>query len=378
MKSTIFLTTTLLLSSTLSISASDHITTQIQCNRPTYTQDGFNIPFKSMVIFGDSFSDVGNIYNVSNNTQPSPLISWDGRYSDGRVWVEYLTQFFDLQQQLTPSTSGGTNYGWGGATTNNNYIDAFSTYLDDNVPSVNEQITQYLDDQQHKQRLEADNYEEDDDQPLHVLFSGYNDYWWYVNRNYTTSDGQDLNFTNVFTTVANQVVHNLQTLYDESDARIFLVANVGNMSTWAEASLQPQEVLDAYNVLVEGHNDVLASLLTEFEQTHPDAIVYSFDVFNSFECLNEEKDYLGILNVTSPCHPNTETDCGDIYSYKFWDYYHPTTHAHHLWSTSALQRIYDKQQEMLGTKKENSSTRYSAEVREQTQYYSRTSLRGRQ
>jgi len=337
-----------------------------ECHRPTYTQDDFNIPFKSMVIFGDSFSDVGNIYNVSNNTQPSPLISWNGRYSDGRVWVEYIQQFFHLQQQLTPSTNGGTNYGWGGATTNNNYIDAFSTYLDDNVPSVNEQITQYLNDQQQQQLLLANNDDSSsstEDDALHVLFSGYNDYWWYVNRNYTTSDGQDLNFTNVYTTVANQVVQNLQTLYDEADARIFLVANVGNMSTWAEASLQPQEVLDAYNVLVEGHNDVLASLLLEFEQSNPDAIVYNFDVFNSFECLNQEKDYLGILNVTSPCHPDVDINCGDIYSYKFWDYYHPTTHAHHLWSVSALQGIYDKQEEML-------------RMREQTQY-SRTSLRGR-
>jgi len=324
-----------------------------------------------MVIFGDSFSDVGNIYNVSNGTQPSPLISWDGRYSDGRVWAEYVQQFFNLQQQLTPSTSGGTNYGWGGATTNNNYLDAFSTYLDDDVPSVNEQITQYLNDQQDIQRLEADNDKssstaapkEDNDQPLHVLFSGYNDYWWYVNRNYTTSDGQDLNFTNVYTTVANQVVENIQTLYDEADARTFLVANVGNMSTWAEASLQPQEVLDAYNVLVEGHNKVLASLLLEFKQSHPNAIVYSFDIFNSFECLNDQQDYLGILNVTAPCHPDVTTDCGDIYSYKFWDYYHPTTHAHHLWSISAIQGIYDKQMEML-------------RMREQTQY-SRTSLRGR-
>jgi len=338
-----------------------------------------------MVIFGDSFSDVGNIYNVSNNTQPSPLISWDGRYSDGRVWVEYIQQFFNLPQELTPSTSGGTNYGWGGATTNNNYIDAFSTYLDDNVPSVNEQITQYLDDQQKQLLLAADDdhyYSSSTaEEALYVLFSGYNDYWWYVNRNYTTSEGQDLNFTNVYTTVANQVVQNLQTLYDEADARIFLVANVGNMNTWAEASLQPQEVLDAYNVLVKGHNSVLASLLLEFEQQHPDAIVYNFDVYNSFECLNQEKDYLGILNVTAPCHPEVTTDCGDIYSYKFWDYYHPTTHAHHLWSISAIQSIYDKQQEMERIKKEKEtpSTRfYQQQIDAGQTQYSRTSLRGRQ
>ena len=122
---------------------------------------------------------------------------------------------------------------------------------------------------------------------------------------------------------------------------------------------------------MEGHNKVLASLLLEFEQSHLDAVVYNFDVFNSFECLNEEKDYLGVLNVTAPCHPDEDIDCGDIYSYKFWDYYHPTTHAHHLWSSSAIQSIYDKEMERT------TSSRFPAESRERTQY-SRTSLRGRQ
>ena len=51
-----------------------------------------------------------------------------------------------------------------------------------------------------------------------------------------------------------------------------------------------------------------------------------------------------IQNVTSPCHPDDDTDCGDIYSYKFWDWYHPTTHGHHVWSIEALQSIWEKEE----------------------------------
>ena len=156
----------------------------LACGRHTYPKK-FASPFVDMAVFGDSFSDVGNIHNVSNGTQPGAS-SYNGRYSDGKVWEEYLLQFFDLPA-LTPSTEGGLNYAFGGATANNSYIDAFSTYLNDNVPSVKDQVTEYIDNQKGSLSSER----------LHVIYAGYNDIWWYVFRNYTTSDGQDLNFTNV-------------------------------------------------------------------------------------------------------------------------------------------------------------------------------------
>ena len=310
------------------------ITALQECGRPTYNSE-FTVPFNSMAVFGDSFSDVGNIYDASNGSDPG-VWSWDGRYSDGRVWYEYFAQFFGLSA-LLPSTRGGMNYAWGGATTNYAYIGAFSSYLNGSVPSVEQQIGPYL----------GDIFDAEDvvsPETLHVLFSGYNDYWWYVYRNYTTSQGQDLNFTNVYTTIANEVVKNVNRLYI-AGARQFFVANVMNMSSWAEAQIQTQEVLGANNELVSGHNRVLFDMLVQFEQSHKDAIVYQFNVFDTFTCLNEYKNYIGIQNVHDPCHPSQTEDCGDTFSYKFWDWYHPTTHSHQFASTAAIQTIYEKNEQ---------------------------------
>jgi phospholipase/lecithinase/hemolysin len=47
------------------------------------------IPFTDLVVFGDSMSDVGNVYRATNETHPGPW-SFDGRFSDGRAWEEYL------------------------------------------------------------------------------------------------------------------------------------------------------------------------------------------------------------------------------------------------------------------------------------------------
>lgn len=329
------------------------------CYRPTYTNaSGFSnhLPFNSMVVFGDSFSDVGNI-------QPG-VWSWSGRYSDGRVWHEYVAQYFGLSP-LTPSSQGGMDYAWGGATTDGSYIDAFSTALNATVPGVSQQINTYFDDLIDNNSPTKGNAAASPDS-LHVLYSGYNDYWWYVYRNYTTSEGQDLNFTNVYTTVANEIFENVHRLYD-AGARQFLVANVMKMSTWAEAGTRTQQVLDVYDVLVTGHNELLSKLLMEFDESHTDTTVYQFDVFASFECLNERKDYLGIQNVHDPCHPNESEDCGDIFGYKFWDWYHPTTHAHYVQSTSAIQNIYEKEEQKRKQQSSSSST----------ENYARTSLRKR-
>lgn len=288
-----------------------------------------------MAVFGDSFSDVGNIYNASNGTQPG-VWSYDGRYSNGRVWEEYLLQFFELPNELKPSSQGGTNHAYGGATVDNSYIDSFSTYLQDNVPSVKEQVTEYIDN-------EEGNLSED---RLHVIYVGYNDYWFYVHRNFTTSDGQDLNFTNVYTNVATSIVEQMDRLYT-SGARKFLVGNVVNMSRWAESELQPQDVLDSYDMLVSGHNEILEHLLSDFEAKHDDAVVYRQDNYHAFDCINENKNWIGIKFVDVPCHPTQEDSCEPIFNYAFWDWYHPTTRAHFIASTFALQSIYDKEMERV-------------------------------
>ena len=340
-----------------------------ECRRPTYAT-GFGhasndivldsggilpaIPFTDLVVFGDSMSEVGNVYRATNGTHPGPW-SFDGRFSDGRAWEEYLVQFFNLSE-LSPSSVGGTVYAWGGATTDNGYINASLGYLTPPlVPSVHDQISTYLD---ARDGIGSAKH-------LHVLFSGYNDYWRYVDVNFTTSRGQDLNLTNVYTTVVDNIIKNVRRLYD-SGARTFLVANAVNMSTWVAAGGKTRRVLDACDVLVSGHNSLLSERLREFEASHPpprgaytndcpwhrlscaSTTVYQFDVFGAFECLNLERDFFGIRNIRDPCHPsqtdtNRSNNCNDVYGYKFWDKNHPTTHAHQIASMSAIQSIYDRE-----------------------------------
>src|SRR3990167_4070787 len=47
---------------------------------------------KRMVIFGDSYSDNGNDYRLTAGRYPNAVAYYQGRFSNGPVWVEYLAQ----------------------------------------------------------------------------------------------------------------------------------------------------------------------------------------------------------------------------------------------------------------------------------------------
>ena len=76
--------------------------------------------FDSVVVFGDSSSDPGNLARLQNR---NPGLPASLRYPDGtnfstnpdRVWAQHLEQFYGGSGQYQPTESGGTNYALGGA-----------------------------------------------------------------------------------------------------------------------------------------------------------------------------------------------------------------------------------------------------------------------
>jgi phospholipase/lecithinase/hemolysin len=71
--------------------------------------------FSAEYVFGDSLSDVGNVYLGSSGSKPaSPYV--DGQFSNGPVWVQDLAARLGLPP-LTPSLAGGSDYAFGHATT---------------------------------------------------------------------------------------------------------------------------------------------------------------------------------------------------------------------------------------------------------------------
>ena len=63
--------------------------------------------FDNVVAFGDSLTDDGNLYDLTLQIAPSPEDYYRGRFSNGPVWVEYLTGDNYLNCSLDNKAYGG-------------------------------------------------------------------------------------------------------------------------------------------------------------------------------------------------------------------------------------------------------------------------------
>ncbi len=69
--------------------------------------------FDSIVAFGDSLSDKGNLYSLTGDTIPPSPPYYQGRFSNGPVWVEDVAKYLGIPL---------ADYALGGANTDNTNI----------------------------------------------------------------------------------------------------------------------------------------------------------------------------------------------------------------------------------------------------------------
>ena len=75
-------------------------------------------PFSSMFVFGDSLSDTGNLFVATSGAQPpAGQPYFNGRFSNGPLWVETLAADLGLPGTATAYLQGGNNFAFAGART---------------------------------------------------------------------------------------------------------------------------------------------------------------------------------------------------------------------------------------------------------------------
>ena len=82
---------------------------------PLFTQAG---PYSNLYVFGDSLSDTGNLSIVTGGAAPGTAQPYfNGRFSNGLVWVETLAAQLGLTGDAAPVYLGGKNFAFAGART---------------------------------------------------------------------------------------------------------------------------------------------------------------------------------------------------------------------------------------------------------------------
>ena len=90
----------------------------------------------NLLAFGDSLSDMGNGKNSILNVPDVPPY-WQGRFSNGQVWLEYMSEAYGVTTTIGSGTAAGDNRAFGGSQTGQGY----SYVL---LPNVGTQISNYL------------------------------------------------------------------------------------------------------------------------------------------------------------------------------------------------------------------------------------------
>ncbi len=252
-----------------------------------------------IVAFGDSLSDVGNVYLATGGVNPGlglypggtyPGGSYDpGHYSNGPIWLEYLANSLGIAPP-TPSLAGGTDYAWGGAETGNGLSFA-------GTPNIGTQISTYL----------ASNTPVSTQ--LFTIWGGANDF---LNGGVTNPALPVANLISEITTLAN------------AGAKQFIVPNLPLLGELPATS--GLATSGALNYLTIQFDSMLHSQLDQL-QGQLGITIHQIDVESVFQNIMADPSSYGLTDVTTPAYMDPSYNGqGNL----FWDTVHPTTEIQQL------------------------------------------------
>jgi outer membrane lipase/esterase len=278
----------------------------------------------NMVVFGDSLADVGNASIATHGTFPPSALYFQGRFSDGPIWVDTLAEYLG-EPALKPSLAGGLDYAFGGALLESSPPSAFG------APSLATQVGEYL----------GGHAPQADD--LFAVIGGANDF-------FETSALPGGPVTPDQPAAALEA--SLQRLY-AAGGRRFVVADLpalGQLPALQDplkAGLVTQGQVNGANAWAAGYDFYLSQDLAQFAGQHADAQVIPVDTAGLFQQILASPASFGFTNVTNAVgdytsNGGTLTDVTvpDHSGYLFYDSVHPGTKGQQLLGLTAAADVY--------------------------------------
>ena len=282
----------------------------------TVFQNQLIAPIGNLLVFGDSLSDMGNAKDSVLNVPDTPPY-WQGRFSNGMVWVEYLSQAYGVTTTYGSGTSAGDNRAFGGAQTGA----GFSYLL---LPNVGSQITSYL---ANVQSSFAAN-------DVVSLWAGGNDFL------YGTANAD---------TIATNMESHIRQL-ETAGATSFIIPNLPPLEKTPEILSRSQTQQQNIASEVASYNSKLATLVNSL-RLELGITIHSVDAYSIFNDIIANKAALGLTNTQSsacsgnagllplPICSNGDPVASNVDEYIFFDKAHPTRVMHQYIGRFAVESI---------------------------------------
>ena len=291
--------------------------------------------YSTLYVLGDSLSDTGNLFDATSNQLPQQPDYFNGRFSNGPIYAEFLWKSLGLSGDLKPSYLGGTDYAVGGARSRYHAFD-----FDNSVPVFNPigGTSNYPEFSLLGQRdaILVDNSGGLDRNALYTVWSGSNDVSDALEialapvRSCSPPNTCDLDLTGAEQLIYQAVgdfVDVVKSLVD-AGAHDLLIPNVPNLG------LVPR-------VLGTGAEDLATGLaqfynfLIEKALAGVNADIARIDTFAFLTDLVDDPTVYGFpqgFNVNDPCFTGfvgvQGTFCTDPANHAFWDMIHPSAVFH--------------------------------------------------
>ncbi|MBD2518811.1 SGNH/GDSL hydrolase family protein [Nostoc sp. FACHB-973] len=260
--------------------------------------------YDEIYVFGDSLSDTGNVFNFTNGIIPPSPTYFNGRFSNGPAWVEYLAS--DLGLTFNPNT----NYAFGGATT------GFDNIGLSFLPGLQQQINNFTTGNQSA-----------NPNALYIIWAGTNDYMKYffdITPNPTESVD---NLSAAITSLAAVGAENI------------MVVNLPDLGKFPVTGGNSQTASILSSFTNEHNSDLFATINLLNQQLSPETNIIPLDVNSLYNRIIGDPAEFGFTNVTDSCVgelsvvpievPVKPVIC-DPNKFLFWDEVHPTTATHQL------------------------------------------------
>lgn len=272
-----------------------------------------------IVLFGDSLSDVGNLSTRSSKeigiTFPGPIGNYDtGHFTDGPstvpsakehfgVWHEQLLRDLAKQDILTSSLNGGTDYAFGGATSEDGVKSYGICNFHLDIDNMGKQVTDYL----------SQNVPTAD--TLYIVWGGGND---------LLADSSDPSAVAAAHRIGGLIVRLI-----DAGARTFLIPNlppIGKAPDEPGLQLAIAKVNAASNTFSQELERVLDQIQNDYQFSDNPLHLFRLDIDGLFQRIEQNFNDYGLENITDKSQWKATVNPD---KYLFWDGVHPTTSGHY-------------------------------------------------
>ena len=288
----------------------------------TVLRNSFLEPASNLVIFGDSLSDMGNgnanaIVSVVFSSPPY----WNGRFSNGPVWIEHVSDSYGLTTTFGDGIAQGDNRAFGGSQTGQGY--AYAT-----LPNVGTQINNYLANVQS-------NFTSSD---VVFLWAGGNDFLYGIGN-------PDI--------ISQNMASHIRAL-ELAGATRFVVANLPPLELTPEGASRTAQQQATMASDVISYNSKLAQEVNNLTSTLSIDIAF-IDAWSIFHQIVNNADHVGITNtqdqactggasvpfVPLPICGSGANIVSNVDEYLFFDRAHPSATMHKIIGQIAVTNIGD-------------------------------------